>query len=99
MTRDSHTRRRLREVTERHLMIDAMRRVGKRYPGITMTRPAFRSNWFWSWVFVPVYRRVPWAMRERTIKMTGMGVSGWTPPSRRPREPWQPPIAPDRTPP
>ena len=99
MTRDSHTRRRLREVTERHLMIDAMRRVGKRYPGITMTRPAFRSNWFWSWVFVPVYRRVPWAMRERTIKMTGMGASGWTPPSRRPREPWQPPIVPDRSPP
>lgn len=91
MTRDAHTKRRPREVAERHLMTDAMRRVARGYPDIPIARPAFRSNWFWSWVFVPVYRRVPWAMRERTIKLTGMGASGWTPPSRRPGEPWQPP--------
>jgi hypothetical protein len=88
---NSLSKRRLREVTERHLMIDAMRRVARGYPGVPIARPAFRSNWFWSWVFVPVYRHVPWAMRERAIKMTGMGASGWTRPSRRPGEPWQPP--------
>lgn len=91
MTRDSGGKRRFREVTERHLMVDAMRRVARDYPGITIARSAIPSNWFWLWVFVPVYRRVPWAMRERIIRMTGMGASGWAPPSRRPGEPWQPP--------
>ncbi len=91
MSGNAHRKQHLREVTERHLMTDAMRRVAGRYPGITVATPATRSSWFWSRLFVPVYRRIPWSVRERTIHIAGMDASGWTPPSRRPGEPWRPP--------
>jgi hypothetical protein len=44
-------------------------------------------------VFVPLYRRVPWETKQRAmraLKMTAEG-HGWTPPARRPGEPWRPP--------
>jgi hypothetical protein len=88
-------KRQFREIAERHLMLDAMQQVGARYPGAQTRAPALRSNWFWSRLFVPVYRRVPWELKQRAMQMTGMTASGWTPPPRQPGQPWQPPTPKD----
>jgi hypothetical protein len=93
VSREPRRKQHLREVSERHLMVDAMRRVALQYPSITVATSAIPSSWFWSRLFVPVYRRVPWELRQRTIQLTGMSASGWTPPDRRPGEPWRAPDA------
>ena len=44
-------------------------------------------------MFVPLYRRVPWEVKERAMHALGMTAerSGWTPPARSPSDPWVPP--------
>jgi hypothetical protein len=49
---------------------------------------------FWRVVFVPLYRRLPWSVKERAMGMLGMTAKGWQPPARKPGEPWRPPPAP-----
>jgi len=41
--------------------------------------------------FVPLYRRLPWAVKRRAMFALRMTAAGWTPPPRRPGEPWRPP--------
>ena len=37
---------------------------------------------FWKWIFVPVYRRLPWRFRRSIIlAMPGSHRRGWPPPS------------------
>ena len=83
-------RRRLRERSEHFLMQAAMRQHGTGVPG-TVKPYRSRDGLLWRWLFVPVYRRVPWAVKARAMRGLRMTARGFTPPARRPGEPWRPP--------
>jgi phage baseplate assembly protein W len=83
-------RRRLRERSEHYLLQAAIRELGSGAPGTVRPHRA-RGGLLWRFVFVPVYRRVPWAVKARAMRALRMTASGFTPPSRRPGEPWRPP--------
>jgi hypothetical protein len=83
-------RRRLRERSEHFLMQDAVRRHGTGVPG-TVKPYHSREGVLWRWLFVPLYRRVPWAVKARAMRTLRMTATGWKPPPRRPGEPWKPP--------
>ena len=93
MSRLTTERARLREQAEQHLRIAAMEELRRRHPQATTAPYRPRGAYFWRFVFVPLYRRVPWEAKEkamRALRMTAAS-SGWTPPPRRPGEPWRPP--------
>jgi hypothetical protein len=81
---------RLRERSEHYLLRAAMRDVGTGQPG-TVTPFRDRGGLLWRGLFVPLYRRLPWEVKRRAMQALRMTASGWTPPDRRPREPWRPP--------
>jgi hypothetical protein len=86
-------KQRLRAHAEHHLRVAAMEELRARHPAGTTAPYHERGELFWRRVFVPMYRRVPWSVKERamrTLRMTAAS-SGWTPPPRRPAEPWRPP--------
>ena len=83
-------RQRLRERSEHFLMQDAVRRHGTGVPG-TVKPYGERGGLLWRFLFVPIYRRVPWAVKERAMRSLRMTASGFTPPPRKPGEPWRPP--------
>jgi phage baseplate assembly protein W len=93
MTALADVRQRLRDRAEHHLRVAAMEELRLRRPA--GTTPAYREPGalLWRRVFVPLYRRVPWEVKTRAMHALGMTAerSGWTPPARRPREPWRPP--------
>ena len=84
---------RLRDRAELHLRLAAMNQLRRDHPGATTAphRPA--GGAFWRFVFVPLYRRVPWEQKERAMHALGMTAEshGWTPPPRQPGTPWRPP--------
>jgi hypothetical protein len=82
---------RLRERSEYFLRLAAMEDQRRRNPGAT-TEPALaRGGLFWRFVFVPLYRRVPWHHKARAMRALRMTASGW-PEGRKPfGEPWRPP--------
>jgi hypothetical protein len=85
--------RRLRERAELHLRLAAMDELRREHPAATTAPHRPRGGAFWRFVFVPLYRRMPWEMRAKamhTLRMTAE-THGWTPPPRRPGEPWRPP--------
>jgi hypothetical protein len=83
-------KRRLRERSEHYLMLAAIRDVGSGAPG-TVAPYRDRGGLLWRWVFVPLYRRLPWALKQRAMTTLRMTASGWRPPERAPRQPWRPP--------
>ena len=87
---------RLREQAEQHLRVAAMEDLRRRHPQATTEPHRPRGGYFWRFVFVPLYRRVPWEAKEKAIRALRMTAesNGWTPPSRRPGEPWRPPRPP-----
>ena len=95
MSRLDTTRQRLREQAEHHLRVAAMEELRGRHPA--GTKQGFREPGalFWRYVFVPVYRRIPWTVKERAMHALRMTAesSGWTRPAREPSEPWRPPAA------
>ena len=84
----------LRERAEHHLRLAAMEEMRERYPSGTTEPHRERGGLFWRRVFVPLYRRVPWDVKQRAMHALRMTAdsSGWTPPPRRPAEPWRPPM-------
>ena len=83
----------LRERSEYYLRLAAMEDQRRRHPDTT-TRPALpRGAIFWRFVFVPLYRRVPWHVKERAMHALGMTASGWPDGRRSFGEPWRPPPA------
>ena len=89
-------------------LADAKRRLRER-PSTTCCRPRCATSAracparssrtgarraLWRWLFVPLYRRLPWAVKRRAMDALRMTASGWTPPERRPGEPWRPPQPP-----
>jgi hypothetical protein len=86
----SSARRRLREQSERYLLQAAMHDVGAGAPA-TVKPYRSRRGRLWRWLFVPLYRRVPWPVKRRAMGALRMTASGFTPPRREPGEPWRPP--------
>lgn len=71
----------LRANSERYLLRDAQRRVsraaGLPQPPAGTRRP---GELFWTRVFVPVYRGLPWSLRRRVMQMMpGSHRRRWTP--------------------
>jgi len=86
-------KQRLRDRAEHHLRVAAMEEMRRRHPGGTTAPYRETDGLLWRRVFVPLYLRVPWELKERamhTLRMTAER-SGWTAPQRRADEPWQPP--------
>jgi hypothetical protein len=83
-------KRRLRERSEHYLLQAAIRELGTGAPG-TVEPYGERGGLLWRWLFVPLYRRVPWSVKRRAMDALRMTASGFTPPPRRPGEPWRPP--------
>jgi hypothetical protein len=83
-------KRRLRERSEHYLLLESAARLGRGQPA-TFTPYRGREGRFWRLVFVPLYRRVPWAYKRRAMDALKMTASGWTPPRREPGRPWRPP--------
>ncbi len=82
--------RRLRERSEHYLMQAAMKDVGEGGPSIVAPYRK-RGGLLWRVVFVPLYRRMPWPVKQRAMAALRMTSTGWTPPPREPAEPWRPP--------
>ena len=84
---------RLRERAEIHLRLAAMDELRRAHPHSTTAPHRPRGGAFWRYVFVPLYRRVPWATKQRAMHALRMTADshGWTPPPRRPGTPWRPP--------
>lgn len=93
MSRLDVVKRRLREQAEHHLRVAAMEELRGRHPAGTKKAYQEPGALFWRGVFVPLYRRVPWTVKQRAMHALRMTAesSGWTPPARRPGEPWRPP--------
>jgi hypothetical protein len=89
----SDAKRNLRERSEHHLRLAVLRELGRDEPS---TVEPYRSEGgaFWRLLFVPVYRRLPWRVKERAMGALGMTAKGWQAPARRPGEPWRPPAGP-----
>jgi hypothetical protein len=86
----SAQKQRLREHSEYVLRLAAMDEVGRRYPG-KVTRSALpQENAFWRYVFVPLYRRLPWSFKRNAMRKLKMTARGWPEDARRFREPWWP---------
>ena len=84
--------RALRERSEYELRLAAMEDVGRRFPDATVRKTASpRGGPFWRFVFVPLYRRVPWSVKKQAMERLQMTAKGWTPPPLEPSEPWKPP--------
>ena len=92
MSRLDVAKQRLRAQAEHHLRAAAMEELR---PKTAKRGYQERGALFWRRVFVPLYQRIPWPVKERAmhaLRMTAEG-SGWTPPKRQPGEPWRPPPA------
>jgi hypothetical protein len=86
----STAKRRLRDRSEHFLMQAAIREIGSGAPG-TVKPYRERGGLLWRLLFVPLYRRVPWPVKQRAMDALRMTSRGWTPPPREPDEPWRPP--------
>jgi hypothetical protein len=86
----STAKQRLRDRSEHYLMQAAIREIGAGAAG-TVKPYRERGGLLWRFVFVPIYRRVPWTVKQRAMTTLKMTTSGFTPPARRPGEPWRPP--------
>ena len=86
----SELQRRLRERSEHYLLQESVRRLGKGVPGTTKAYKQ-TDGLFWRFVFVPLYRRVPWSVKKQAMERLQMTAKGWTPPPLEPSEPWKPP--------
>ena len=86
----SDFKQRLREQSEHYLLQDSVRRLGKGAPG-TVAPYKGSDGKAWRLLFVPLYKRVPWAVKRRAMDTLQMTAKGWTPPPLEPSEPWKPP--------
>ncbi len=86
----SAAKRTLRERSEKHLRHAVLSELGRDEPS-TVQPYKGKGGRLWSTLFVPVYRRVPWAAKEKAMGALGMTARGWKAPERKPGEPWRPP--------
>ena len=86
-------KRRLRARSEHVLRMAAMDDVARRYPRRTVPSALANEGPFWRFVFVPLYRRVPWEFKRNAMRRLKMTARGWPEQSRQFGEPWRPPPA------
>ena len=84
-------KRRLRTRSEHVLRVAAMDDVARRYPSRTVKSAQANEGPIWRFVFVPLYRCVPWELKARAMRKLKMTAQGWPEQSRRFGEPWRPP--------
>jgi hypothetical protein len=70
--------------------------IARRHPGSTAPSALPKPGAFWRYVFVPLYRRVPWEFKRNAMRRMKMIAQGWPEDARRFGEPWRPPAAPRR---
>jgi hypothetical protein len=87
-------KQRLRDRSEYVLRLAAMEDLRARYPAGTTRSALPREGAFWRYIFVPLYRRVPWSLKRRAMHALRMTAGGWSEHPRRFRAPWRPPPAP-----
>jgi hypothetical protein len=96
-------KQRLRERSETALRLAAMEDVGRRYPDRVSKSALPEETGFLRYVFVPLYRRLPWSFKHRAMRALKMTAQNWPEDARRFGEPWRPPVsdkqaaAPERT--
>jgi hypothetical protein len=83
-------KRNLRERSEHHLRLAVLSELGRDQPS-TVEPYHPKGGRFWSMLFVPVYRRIPWSAKEKAMQALGMTAKDWQAPERKPGEPWRPP--------
>jgi hypothetical protein len=70
----------VRENAQHYLLRDAQARVARSHG---VAPPPVRGSFFWSRIFVPVYRRTPWRLRRRLMTaMPGSHRKQWPQPTR-----------------
>lgn len=88
----SDRKRRVRERSEYALRLAAMEDVGRRYPGRVSKSALPQERAFLRYVFVPLYRRIPWSFKHKAMRALKMTAQNWPEDARRFREPWRPPV-------
>jgi hypothetical protein len=86
----SQAKRKLRKRSEQHLRHAVLSELGRGQPS-TVEPYKPDGGRLWSALFVPLYRRVPWRVKEKAMGILGMTAQGWKAPERRPAKPWRPP--------
>jgi hypothetical protein len=84
-------KQRVRERAEYALRLAAMEDVGRRYPGRVSKSALPQESAFLRYVFVPLYRRVPWSFKHKAMHALKMTAQNWPEDAQRFREPWRPP--------
>jgi hypothetical protein len=70
----------LRENAQAYLLRDAQVRVARAHG---LAPPPVRGSFFWTRIFVPVYRLTPWPVRRRVMTaMPGSHRKHWSTPTR-----------------
>ncbi len=88
----SDRKRRVRERSEYALRLAAMEDLGRRYPGRVSKSALPQEGAFLRYVFVPLYRRIPWSFKHKAMRALKMTAQNWPEDARRFREPWCPPV-------
>lgn len=70
-----------------------MEDVGRRYPDRVSKSALPQEAAFLRYVFVPLYRRVPWTFKHKAMRALKMTAQSWPEDARRFREPWRPPVS------
>ncbi len=74
----------LRANSEHYLLVDAQRKMAAKYGRRPPTAPASWRERFWLQLFAPAYHRLPWRMRQYTIRiMPGSHRRQWATPALR----------------
>lgn len=69
----------LRRNAELALVADAQEQLARKYRGPRTTgAPAEHPDYFWRAIFVPVYRRLPWQVRQRIMRAMPGSHRGWS---------------------
>jgi hypothetical protein len=70
----------LRANSEHYLLADAQARMARTYGRPVPPAPSGAKAIFWSRLFVPAYRRLPWGVRRSVIqRMPGSHRRAWSP--------------------
>jgi hypothetical protein len=89
--RFSELKHQLRKRSEYSLRLVAMENVGRRYPARVSKSALPQVGVFWRFLFVPLFRRVPWSFKQKAMRTLKMTARGWPADARQFGEPWRPP--------
>lgn len=71
----------LRHNAEHYLLVDAHRRLAAKHGSPPPRKPKGLSGFFWLRIFAPLYKLLPWRLRNRIMRaMPGSHRKTWAPP-------------------